>query len=164
MDAGIIASVKKRYKTEITNKRFNDIIAEKVTVIDLYYACTLIQRIWDETTPETIKRCFRKAWNVNDDVDEQITKDVEIDYDEDKEEELLQTRQTMNNEEIIEFILDKRINDSKLNNIEDENIIEKCSTQEAFAALHQIQIYLSDERYQQILQDLQYSLNYQRNQ
>ncbi|KAA6392711.1 MAG: putative Tigger transposable element-derived protein 6 [Streblomastix strix] len=61
MDAGIIASVKKRYKTEITNKRFYDIITGKDTVIDLYYSCTLIQRIWDETTPETIKHCFRKA-------------------------------------------------------------------------------------------------------
>ncbi|KAA6398247.1 MAG: hypothetical protein EZS28_006227 [Streblomastix strix] len=75
--------------------------------------------------PETIKDCFRKALNINDNIEEQITKDIDIDFDEDKEEELLQTRQTMNNEEIVELILDRRISDLKLNNTEDEDIIEK---------------------------------------
>ncbi|KAA6395689.1 MAG: putative CENP-b protein 1 [Streblomastix strix] len=45
MDSGIIHSVKKRYKTIITQRLFEDALSNTPSTLDLYQACVLINRV-----------------------------------------------------------------------------------------------------------------------
>ncbi|KAA6389939.1 MAG: putative tigger transposable element-derived protein 4 [Streblomastix strix] len=163
MDSGIIASDKKRYKYLFKSKILKDVIAGKQTNIDLFQAATLLQQVWDDTNKSVIQNCFDKAWQTGKAIDQYQSEkedDSQIEITND-EEENLQTTASLSDAEICQVVINKQ-NIQKGNYIqesdEDEDEkqqIEKCSSQDAFQALHSLdalcnQLRLPNEQHQKL--------------
>ncbi|KAA6401391.1 MAG: hypothetical protein EZS28_003081, partial [Streblomastix strix] len=108
--------VKKRYKTIITQRLFEDALSNTPSTLDLYQACVLINRVWAETKASVIQHCFAKAWGNN--IFDKLHVDIEFESKEQIEQECQdlqdfdeknneQTRVALTEQEIVNYVLNK---------------------------------------------------------
>ncbi|KAA6396629.1 MAG: putative Tigger transposable element-derived protein 6, partial [Streblomastix strix] len=113
MDAGVIHSLKKRYKSQISQQQLDNILIGKQLSFDLFKACVLITHLWNETKIEVIQHEFQKAWNNEDVVSDE-------DFNENTKEENEQTRCAMTEDEICDYILEDQLDDQEEEDSEDD--------------------------------------------
>ncbi|KAA6385806.1 MAG: hypothetical protein EZS28_018667 [Streblomastix strix] len=136
MDSRIIHSVKKRYKTIIIQRLFEDALSNTPSTLDLYQACVLINRVWAETKASVIQHCFTKAWEL---IEEECQD--QQDFDEENNE---QTRVALSEQETVNYVLSKYQKENQDEQLEEVGT-EVCTTQQASHALHQIKLGFDQE-------------------